>query len=237
MTFDPERHHRRSIRLKGHDYAQAGAYFITISTHDRACLFGQVVDDTMEMSDYGRIVEEEWLRSSEVRREILLHAGEFVVMPNHVHGIVWIVDTGRGDRPVAPTEFITQTRPGTAARANGPAPRSLGAFVAGFKAATTKRINQRRNTPGVRVWQRNYYEHVICDEASLDRIRRYIAENPMRWACDPEDPQAIETELEELWNPSCGMNHRVSVPGQAARGRSGSSIGRALRDEFQERGP
>ena len=199
MIFDPERYHRRSIRLKGHDYTQAGAYFITICTHDRACLFGQVVDDAMEMSDYGRIVEEEWLRSSEVRLEIRLHADEFVVMPNHVHGIVWIVDTGRGDRLVAPTEFITQTRPGTAARANGPAPSSLGAFVAGFKAATTKRINQRRNTPGMRVWQRNYYEHIVRNDQSLALIRQYIIENPMRWARDPENPQAVTLEPKERW--------------------------------------
>jgi hypothetical protein len=87
------------------------------------------------------------------------------------------------------------------------------------------------------VWQRNYYEHVIRDEGSLDRIRRYIAENPMRWACDPENPQAIQAGPENLRNLSYGTNHPVPAPGKAARRRSGSSIGRALRDEFQERGP
>ena len=95
-------------------------------------------------------------------------------MPNHFHGIVTITDVGGGgDRPVAPT---------------GPGPRSVGAMVAGFKSAAGRRINAIRGTPGASVWQRNYYEHVIRYEAVLDVIRRYIAENPARWAEDPENP-------------------------------------------------
>ncbi len=91
MKYDPDRHHRRSVRLKGYDYAQPGAYFITICTQNRECLFGEIVDGEMHLNEFGEIVRAEWFRSAEIRAEIELHPNEFVVMPNHVHGIVWIV--------------------------------------------------------------------------------------------------------------------------------------------------
>jgi REP element-mobilizing transposase RayT len=123
----------------------------------------------MVLNGYGEIVREEWLRSSKIRSEIRL--GEYVIMPNHFHAIVYIVDHRDdrrgdgpwGDRPVAPT---------------GSKPKSLGAFMAGFKSAVTKRINAMRNTPGMSVWQRNYYEHVIRNETDYHRIAEYIADNP-----------------------------------------------------------
>jgi putative transposase len=92
MKFDPKKHHRRSIRLKGYDYAQPGAYFVTLVAWHREALFGKVVGGSVRLSALGRIVEEEWLRSIEIRREIRLYQDEFVVMPNHLHGIVWIVE-------------------------------------------------------------------------------------------------------------------------------------------------
>ena len=170
--YDPDEHLRRSIRLHGYDYSQAGAYFVTICTASREILFGEIVNHQMVLNEAGRIIEDEWLKSSRIRAEIELDA--WVVMPNHFHGIVTITDVGGGgDRPVAPT---------------GPRPRSVGAMVAGFKSAAGRRINAIRGTPGASVWQRNYYEHVIRYEAVLDVIRRYIAENPARWAEDPENP-------------------------------------------------
>ena len=90
--YDPQRHHRRSIRLPGYDYTQPGAYFITIVTHERACLFGEVVDGKMELNAFGEIVREEWFQTAVVRPYVRLDERDFVVMPNHVHGIVWIVD-------------------------------------------------------------------------------------------------------------------------------------------------
>ncbi len=190
---DPEKRRRRSMRLHGYDYSQAGAYFLTICTADRRILFGEVVDHQMVLNEAGRIVTDEWLRSARIRPEIELDA--WVVMPNHIHGILTIADVGserdrrsrpdqrslttgvclpgRGDRRVAPT---------------GPGPGSVGAIVAGFKSASAKRINAFRGTGGEPVWQRNYYEHVIRYEAVLNRIRQYIAENPARWAEDPENP-------------------------------------------------
>jgi putative transposase len=188
MKYDPERHHRRSIRLSGWDYASAGAYFVTICTHERLCLFGEVVDGQMRLNPWGEIVQEEWFRSADIRREIVLHRDEFVVMPNHVHGIIWITDHGgRGDpsgRPYA-------GRPHTGRyddRPRGPASGSIGAIIAQYKSIVTKRINALRNAPGVPVWQRNYYEHIIRDERELGRIREYILNNPARWEIDENNP-------------------------------------------------
>ncbi len=171
-AYDPEKHHRRSVRLRNYDYSRSGAYFITVCTTGQELLFGEVNDGKVELNELGRIAAEEWLKSARIRIEIELDA--WVLMPNHVHGIVIITDDlCRGDRPVAPS---------------GPRPRSLGAMMAGFKSAATKRINTMRGTPGVSIWQRNYYEHVIRYESTLDRIRQYIADNPARWPEDRENP-------------------------------------------------
>ncbi len=163
---------RRSTRLPGYDYSRHGAYFATVCTRRRVPLFGDVVDGEMRLNGWGRVVEEEWLRSAEIRREIVLDA--YVIMPNHMHAIIFIVsdDPGRGDRPVAPT--TSNQRP------KGPLPKSLSSLMAGFKSAVTKRINTLRGTPGTPVWQRNYYEHIIRNERELARIRRCMLDNPAR---------------------------------------------------------
>jgi REP element-mobilizing transposase RayT len=173
-------YHRRSIRLQGYDYTQSGAYFVTLCTHQRDCLFATIsVDGELILNDVGRIVEEEWCRSAEIRKEIELDT--FAVMPNHLHGIVVIsradVVGATGRSPLPPV------RP-------GPASHSLGALIAGFKSATTKRINLLRKTPGQPVWQRNYYEHIVRNERDLNAIRIYIENNPMNWALDRENPAA-----------------------------------------------
>ncbi len=194
MRFDPEKHHRRSIRLKGYDYSQPGAYFVTICAWNRECLFGDVVDGEMRLNDFGLIVYEEWFHSSEMRQEIALFPDEFIIMPNHIHGIIWIVETDAdhvgapGRAPLPSPSRAPFHRP----------PRSLGSFVAGFKSITTKRINALRGTPGAPVWQRNYYEHIIRDEKSLNRIRQYIAANPLRWHLDRENPH--RTGDDETWD-------------------------------------
>jgi len=91
MTFNPAIHHRRSTRLKGYDYTQPGAYFVTLVTYHRDEIFGEVANGVMKLSSLGQIVYDEWMRSAEIRKEIRLYEDEFVVMPNHLHGIVWIV--------------------------------------------------------------------------------------------------------------------------------------------------
>lgn len=181
---------RQSIRLKGYDYTGPGAYFITICTHRRAFLFGDVVNGEMCLNRAGQVVTDEWTRSVTIRREITLD--EFVVMPNHIHGIVWIVPVGahvgaHGGAPLHGQALLH--RP----------PRSLGSFVAGFKASVTRGINALRQTPGAPVWQRNYHEHIIRTEESLNRIRQYILDNPVRWTLDRENPAASDPEPEDAW--------------------------------------
>jgi len=166
-------HRRRSIRLQGYDYSRSGAYFVTICTQNRTCLFGRIIDGKMELNDAGRMVADEWMKTATIRNEIALDA--WVVMPNHFHGIVVITNDGTGDRPVAPT---------------GPRPRSLGALMAGFKSAVTKRINESRRTPGAKLWQCNYWEHIVRNENELNKIREYISNNPAQWAIDRENPES-----------------------------------------------
>jgi REP element-mobilizing transposase RayT len=205
MNQDPTRHHRRSLRLPAYDYAQAGAYFVTMVAHQRQCLFGEIVDGRVVKNGYGEAVEHEWFLSSEIRPGIQLDA--FVVMPNHVHGIVIIGDRV-GAHSCAPLPSLSH---GRAPLRNSPSPRpprSLGSFIAGFKSAATKRINEMRRTPGNAVWQRNYYEHVIRDERELDVIRQYCVENPLRWAEDRENP-------DNVGEPNVGAHGRAPLHGRA----------------------
>ena len=136
-------------------------------------MFGNVVNGAMVLNATGQVVADEWLKSADIRNEIELD--EFVVMPNHLHAVVFIVADRRGDRPVAPTK-------------PGPRPQSIASLMAGFKSAATKRVNAMRQTPGLKLWQRNYYEHVIRNENGLNRIREYIVNNPLQWELDPENP-------------------------------------------------
>jgi len=200
--FAPQRHHRRSIRLKGYDYTQAGAYFVTVCTWNRQCLFGKVVDGEMRLDGRGEIVHQEWLRTAKMRPGVQLDA--FVVMPNHIHGIIIITDDRRGTLQRAPT----------AEQFGRPTSNSIPTIVRLFKSAVTKRINNARGTPGMPVWQRNYYEHVIRNERSLDRIRRYIVENPLRWHLDRENPNAVgaDSEWESWLQPHVGARCNVPLP-------------------------
>ncbi len=189
---------RKSIRLKEYDYTQPGAYFVTICTYRRAHLFGQVVDGEMRLNAFGKIVWEEWFRTAQVRPYVELFENEFVVMPNHIHGIIWIVEHDVGaTRRVAPTSRRVAPQP-----PRGPVPQSLGAIIAQFKSVVTKRINTLRGTPGAPVWQRNYWEHVIRTERALNAIRRYIIENPARWHLDRYNPAATGTDplARESWH-------------------------------------
>ena len=174
MVMNHGLHHRRSVRLKGYDYAQAGSYFVTLCTHDRACLFGDVVDGQMRLNEYGQVVADSWMWLSDQYPHVELD--EWVVMPNHLHGIMVLTGPdGRGGSRTAPTKNR----------------KPVGRLIGAFKTVSTKRLNTLRHTPGLLVWQRNYYEHIVRSEESLDRIRRYIIGNPARWDEDPENPQAV----------------------------------------------
>ena len=198
MKFDPNVHHRTSSRLQGFDYSLAGAYFITLVTYQREMLFGEIVDSKMKLNRRGEIAQEEWFRSADIRKEIRLFADEFVVMPNHIHGIVWIVDgnvVGENDVAEAnggPDQIVNNNTMVVVGADGRPPlhmpsrkPRSLGSFVAGFKSSVTKRIRDELNETGI--WQRNYHDRVIRNGRELDAVRRYIESNPYAWEKDEEN--------------------------------------------------
>ncbi len=185
--FDPQKHHRRSIRLKGYDYSQAGAYFVTMVTQGRACLFGDVVNGVVVLNDLGKIVQKWW-------DDLPIHfpnieTGAFVVMPNHVHGVIIIVHDGRGAVP-APG-FDLHATPGR----EDPAPTkqpTLGQIVAYFKYQSTKEINALDGTGVItNIWQRNYYERIVRNEREREAIWGYIEGNPVHWEQDEENLQRV----------------------------------------------
>src|SRR5215210_8089620 len=170
---DVEQHHRRSIRMNGYDYTRDGAYLVTICTQDRVRLFGTVVNGYMQMNECGREVANCWMWLAE--RYLYVHLDQWIVMPDHIHGIVVVADrtggAGRGGSRTAPTSTKRKT---------------LGRLIGAFKTVSTKCINNVRSTPGAKVWQRNYYEQVVRDGLQLHRVRRYIANNPSRRELDRE---------------------------------------------------
>jgi REP element-mobilizing transposase RayT len=169
--YDPSRHHRQSIRLREFDYAHEGAYFVTVCVHNRASLLGEVHHGQVLLSGFGAIAAEVWLGLPAHYASVRL--GEFVVMPNHVHGIViFDGDVGAGFKP-APTDL---RRP------------ALPEIVRGFKTFSSRRINALRGTHGRPFWQRNYYERVIRDEVEFTRISEYIPGNPGSWSEDEYHP-------------------------------------------------
>jgi putative transposase len=202
MNHNPDRHHRRSIRLSGYDYSQAGAYFVTVCAKDRACLFGEVADGVMRPNDAGRMVADVWVALP--ARFPTVQIDEFVVMPNHVHGIVVLNDHDVGAPLVG--ALSTDKRAGTR-----PAPTdkaittpTLGDIVGAFKSITTDDyiVGVRQNDwPAFsgKLWQRNYYEHIIRDDESFERIRQYIMDNPPQWESDRENPSATYNESSEAW--------------------------------------
>lgn len=232
MKYDPAKHHRRSIRLKGYDYTAAGAYFITICTHYRECLLGEIVDGAIQLNPLGQLVHAHWQRLPHYFVNLQLDA--FVVMPNHIHGILYLNTPRRGAAfgnhlsdidenqipNATPTPNLSESsenhipnamsnatqafEPGVAFGRDGKDDRvnhipnavplqrlvggSVGAIVLNFKSVTTRRINQIRRSQGTPIWQRNYYEHVIRNEKSLQFIRQYIDNNPSSWRQDQLHP-------------------------------------------------
>lgn len=176
--YDPVLHHRRSTRLQNYDYSLAGAYFVTICTHNRLPFLGSMVDGEMRLSAVGRIVEEEWLRTASLRPFVVLDA--YVLMPNHLHGILLFDGTGQ---PHSLDQNPAATHPRAPLRPPAPS-QNLGAIMRGFKSTTTSRCRRLAGDPSSILWQRNYYDHVIRSEEILNRIRAYIADNPRRWGED-----------------------------------------------------
>ena len=191
MKYNPDKHNRRSIRLKGYDYTRSGFYFITICCYQKQCFFGEIVDEKMWLNQYGEIVSKtyQWLS----QRYFYVHLDEWIIMPNHFHGIMVLTDTPcRGESRIAPTNRNNLILTDQNLPINPELKRkSLGRLIGAFKTVSTKKINFIRNAPGTPIWQRNYYEHIIRDEESLNRIRKYIINNPWSWELDrlhPDNP-------------------------------------------------
>ncbi len=206
--FDPQKHHRRSIRLHGYDYSQAGAYFVTIVAWQRECLFGEIVDGEMMLNGYGEIIQKWWNEIPVLFPNVEI--GAFIIMPNHVHGILIITDDRRGAVPAPSNEpnlnsmekswkhgkIIQQDVPSQLGRETLPLHhhrRTLGQIVAYFKYQSTKEMNALDGSGVItKFWQRNYYEHIIRNEREMDNIWRYIEANPSAWEDDEENPRRVQ---------------------------------------------
>jgi putative transposase len=187
----------KSSRLEGYDYSQAGLYFITICIKDRKELFGKVMDGEMILNDMGKIVMKEWLQTAVLRPNIFLD--EWVIMPNHLHGIIEIIQQLSGiETPLNKEMFVQETAqkketPQRGVSTGGYNPRwksnSLGSTINQFKSACTKKIWKS----GVRTfaWQSRFYDHIIRNDDSLNKIRGYIQTNPERWQRDRNNPENI----------------------------------------------
>ena len=162
---------RRSIRLKNYDYSQVGGYFVTICTRNKQCLFGQIKDNQMKLNHLGAIVRQYWQEIPEHFPHV--ESDTFVIMPNHIHGILWIKES--------PTQKHQSCEFGQAIKG------SIPSIVRAFKAIVTKDINAISQLPSTSlVWQRNYYEQIIRDERMLLNIREYIMNNPLNWQQDAD---------------------------------------------------
>ncbi len=250
MPYNSDIHHRHSIRLREYDYSQAGAYFVTICTQNRECLLGEIVEGEMRLNAAGNVAADSWAWLADQYDYVELD--HWVVMPNHIHGIIVITDDRRGEiyhirrggsrddrrgeiyhirrggsrtaptteqsdigsrtapttKPTIPTtaqsDIGGQPAPTTEQSDIGgqpaptkeqsdigsqPAPtKPLGRLIGAFKTVSTRRINEQHAMPGAKFWQRNYYEHIIRNEADLDRIREYIENNSLRWELDKLNP-------------------------------------------------
>jgi len=194
MKFDPEKHHRRSIRLLDYDYSEEGAYFVTICTQNRECLFGKIKNGQVGLSPIGKITRDCWLEVPKHFNNAQLE--NFVVRPNHLHGIVVLekrveyikpLQDQKKNRivgvqyiePIADKETVPY-------KYQHVTPKSIGSIIRSFKATVTQTC--RENSLDGLIWQRNYYEHVIRSEEKLNKIRAYIRANPELWETDPENP-------------------------------------------------
>jgi putative transposase len=160
--YNHEIYHRRSIRLKGYDYTSCGMYFMTICTHDRHNLFSDIINDELHLNIFGNIVDRHWLNLSKYHSHIDLD--EYTIVPNHLHGIVTIVESSANSASIAE-------------------------IIRGFKTFSAREINKHRQLRGVPVWQRNYFDRVIRTEKELENIRQYIINNPQNWHTDSQNIQ------------------------------------------------
>ncbi len=167
-----QKYSTKSHRMPNYDYSSGGGYFLTICCYDKECLFGEVVDGEMVLNELGEIVHDEWQKTSEIRPNVVVD--EFIVMPNHVHGILILNSNKRRD---------TEHRVSTEAFGK-PTKNSIPTIIRSYKATVTKKINERNNYFCAKIWQPNYHDRIIRNENELNRIREYIQQNPNNWEDD-----------------------------------------------------
>ena len=176
-------HERRSIRLKNYDYRSSAIYFITICTNHKDMIFGKIKTGKMILNDFGIIARMEWIRTARIRTYVELDA--FIIMPDHVHGIIAIKSRGMASHAHDSLPQDTHTHLTHNIMINRqfgkPIKHSLSTIIGAYKSSVTREINRLRNRPGQIVWQRNFFEHIIRNEKELFATRKYVIENPGRF--------------------------------------------------------
>ncbi|MEO5887165.1 MAG: transposase [Anaerolineales bacterium] len=186
VKFDPQKHRRRSIRLKGYDYSSAGGYYVTIVTWQREFLFGEVVNKEMILSKFGLVAKQQWEKLP--KRFPNIELGAYMIMPNHMHGII-LITNGRGTAgSLNDLDHEPSRRAPTHERYQKPVRGSIPTMIRSYKSAVSYRVNLIPETDGVPIWQRNYYEHILRDETDLQNKTDYIEANPLLWDDDDENP-------------------------------------------------
>ena len=194
-VYNPDIHNRRSMRLKGYDYSLAGAYLVTVVAQGRLTLFGDVVKGRMQLNPAGEMVQRIWVEMPDRFPQIVMDT--FIAMPNHIHGIIILAGAGPGDGPASNDgpDVDIKTRAPTRGAPTEDGRTRLGNVVGVFKSLTTLEYTRgvrKLNWPPFqgRLWQRNFYEHIVRSDASLQKYRRYIVDNPVQWPFDRENPKA-----------------------------------------------
>ncbi len=188
MTYNPQKHHRQSIRLRNYDYTSSGVYFVTICTQQPQDTLSIIQENTTQPTEIGQIVQNTW---NDLPNRYNIQTDEFIIMPDHIHGII-IINPPNPNTVTPPNNTqnvgallaapnVTDERQGAASSTPTPKHASLAEIVRGFKSISAIAINKSLGRSGVPFWQRNYYEHIVQDDLELQRVREYILWNPARW--------------------------------------------------------
>jgi len=176
-----------SARLRNWDYGGCASYFITICSQNRECYFGEIIDCKMRLSEIGKIVENEWLKTFELRPDMNLINDEFVIMPNHFHAIIIIgeneynTNCKTNGRDVMHRVSTGNDETNKPQNKFGPQSKNLASIVRGFKSAVT--IHARKIQPDF-AWQSRFHDHIIRNEKEYQKIKVYVLENPLSWKDD-----------------------------------------------------
>jgi REP element-mobilizing transposase RayT len=193
MDFITVIHQRRSIRMVGYDNTLPGAYFVTLISRRRICLFGEITSEEMDLNPIGQKVIQCWYSLLKNFQNVELD--EFVLMPNHLHGIIVLLDAfGKGEAfpEMVSSPKIEGIGDASPLRPRGTESGSLGAIIQNFKSMSTRMVNKMYYERGNKIWQRNYYERIIRNESEFNAIRKYIWENPLNWGKDQENPFIVK---------------------------------------------